>query len=336
MSKLRQLIRESITNYISEINEAGDISACESKILKTREAIELREKKISKEGIDEAYHDMLDENKLKEFAKEIKILEKSLAKHEKMLEKLKSKANKGEKVEDTEEKEIVDEVAIDENEGMEYEGMEYEEERFDEYGNQTDDGSYDAHGHLIDLDNEMMRAAYSRVDESFLHMQKLAGVITEAQYKAKKKSLIENQLNEDNLEVKSIAKKLYSWLKQNGVAASLATQNVNFKQIGIKDPKQQEATIYVFDDPSTKQTIIRVSLRGKESIVKDVENKLLTTYPGLEEFNKQQHKLYSGGLTNSQEIPGAINLTFDLKEKTTAKGGDINPNQRPNTPKPTV
>jgi len=158
------------------------------------------------------------------------------------------------------------------------------------------------------------------LSEEFRRMQVLAGLITEAQYK-EKKSLVENQLNEDNLEVKSIAKKLYSWLKQNGVAASLATQNVNFKQIGIKDPKQQEATIYVFDDPSTKQTIIRVSLRGKESIVKDVENKLLTTYPGLEEFNKQQYKLYSGGLTNAREIPGAINLTFDLKEKTTTKGG---------------
>ena len=82
-----------------------------------------------------------------------------------------------------------------------------------------------------------------------------------------------------------------------------------------------QGVCYVLDEPTTKKTIIRVSLRGKESIVKDVENNLLTTYPGLEEVNKQQYKLYSGGLTNSQEIPGAINLTFDLKEKTTAKGG---------------
>ncbi len=137
------------------------------------------------------------------------------------------------------------------------------------------------------------------------------------------KEEISRALNEDNLETKSIAKKLYSWLRQNGVAASLATQNVNFKQIGIKDPKQQEATIYAFDDPSTKQTIIRVSLRGKESIVKDVEDKLLSAYPGLEQFNKQQYKLYSGGLTNPQQIPGAINLTFDVKEKTTKKGGYV-------------
>jgi hypothetical protein len=161
------------------------------------------------------------------------------------------------------------------------------------------------------------------LSEEFLKMQKLAGLITEAQYN-QKISLIETQLNEDNLEVKRIAKQLYSWLKQNGVAVSLMTNPTemnSFKKIGIKDPKQEEATIATFDNPSTKQTIIRVSLRGKESIVKGVENKLLTTYPGLEQFNKQQEKLYSGRLTNAREIPGAINLTFDLKEKTTAKGG---------------
>jgi hypothetical protein len=205
MSKLRQLIRESITNYISEINEAGDISACESKILKTREAIELREKKISKEGIDEAYHDMLDENKLKEFAKEIKILEKSLAKHEKMLEKLKSKANKGEKVEDTEEKEIVDEVSIDENaedgpykvdpkdrKYLSMPGMENfdEDERFDADGTPNEEGMYDAEGNRIsfaDIDKAMYDGEAEYMNESFLHMQKLAGVITEAQYKDKLK-----------------------------------------------------------------------------------------------------------------------------------------------------
>jgi hypothetical protein len=176
---------------------------------------------------------------------------------------------------------------------------------------------------IINLLFKPYKMAKQMLSEEFLKMQKLAGLITEAQYN-QKISLIETQLNEDNLEVKRIAKQLYSWLKQNGVAVSLMTNPTemnSFKKIGIKDPKQEEATIIVLDHPSTKQTIIKVSLRGKESIVKGVENKLLTTYPGLEQFNKQQEKLYSGGLTNAREIPGAINLTFDLKEKTTAKGG---------------
>jgi hypothetical protein len=196
MSKLRQLIRESITNYISEINEAGDISACESKILKTREAIELRKKKISKEGIDEAYYDIIDENKLKEFAKEIKILEKSLAKHEKMLEKLKSKANKGEKVEDTEKKEIVDEVTIDENEGMEYEGMSEsltpeEEEELDmiedemRYAVSSDSAGNPKMKERYDYLKSKRDEMDETMNESFLHMQKLAGVISETEYNEK-------------------------------------------------------------------------------------------------------------------------------------------------------
>jgi hypothetical protein len=157
MSKLRQLIRESINDYVREIDEAGNIAALEAKMGKTQEAIELREKKMNMEGIDEAYHDMLDKGKMKELGAEVKVLEKSLTKYKKMLDKLKSKLNGSPKVEKEEEKEIVDEVEMEvdlgEGEDMETEGMEYEE----------------------------------KMNESFLHMQKLAGVITEAQYKTKLK-----------------------------------------------------------------------------------------------------------------------------------------------------
>lgn len=184
MSKLRQLIRESINDYIREIDEAGNIAALEAKMGKTQEAIELREKKMNMEGIDEAYHDMLDKGKMKELGAEVKVLEKSLTKYKKMLDKLKSKLDKSPKVEKEEEKEIVDEVEMDvdlgEGEDMETEGMEYEGE----------------------------------INESFLHMQKLAGVITEAQYKAKKKVLNEDVINltyntdSDDLKyVKNILKK---------------------------------------------------------------------------------------------------------------------------------
>ena len=165
MSKLRQLIRESITEYIREIDEAGNMAALEAKMSKTQEAIDKRKKMAAMEGIDEAYHEMLDKGKMKEITSEIKVLEKSLTKYEKMLEKLKSKADKTPKVE--EEKEIVDEVAVDvdldENEEMETEGMETEEMEYE-----------------------------GEINESFLHMQKLAGIITEAQYKVKRKVLNKN------------------------------------------------------------------------------------------------------------------------------------------------
>jgi hypothetical protein len=152
MSKLRQLIRESINDYICEIDEAGNVAALEAKMNKTQEAIELREKKMNMEGIDEAYHDMLDKTKIKELGGEVKALKKSLVKLEKQLEKLKSKSDKSPKVEDTEEKEIVDEVVIDE---MDSESDSQLEE--------TDDMSI----------------------YEMLHMQKMAGIISESEYVSK-------------------------------------------------------------------------------------------------------------------------------------------------------
>jgi hypothetical protein len=191
MSKLRQLIRESINDYVREIDEAGNIAALEAKMGKTQEAIELREKKMNMEGIDEAYHDMLDKGKMKELGAEVKVLEKSLTKYKKMLDKLKSKLNGSPKVEKEEEKEIVDEVEmnvdLEENEGM---GMGMEDERFDADGTPNEEGMYDAEGNRVsfaDIDKAMYDGEAEYMNESFLHMQKLAGVITEAQYKAKKK-----------------------------------------------------------------------------------------------------------------------------------------------------
>ena len=197
MKDLKQLIRESINEYIRGIDEAGENAALEAKMNKTQEAIELREKKMKMEGLDEAYHDMLDKTKMKELSSEIKALKKSLAKYEKQLDKLKNKGAK--KVKDVEEKEIVDENVEDSpynpknkdnvnrfSLGME-DNTEDDEERYDAYGNQTDDGSYDADGNLVDPEREIERAEYNRVDESFLYMQKLAGLITEGQYRAKSK-----------------------------------------------------------------------------------------------------------------------------------------------------
>ena len=199
MKDLKQLIRESINEYIRGIDEAGENAALEAKMNATTEAIELREKKMKMEGLDEAYHDMLDKGKMKELSSEIKALKKSLAKYEKQLDKLKNKGAK--KVEDVEEKEIVDENVEDspynpknkDNVNRFSLGMEDNTEDDEERGDYDADGKYkkgdryNAHGNLFDLEGEIGRAEYNRVDESFLHMQKLAGLITEAQYQAKKK-----------------------------------------------------------------------------------------------------------------------------------------------------
>jgi hypothetical protein len=209
MNKLRQLIRESINDYVREIDEAGNVAALEAKMGKTQEAIELREKKMNMEGIDEAYHDMLDKGKLKELGAEVKVLEKSLAKYKKMLEKLKSKSDKSPKVEDTEEKEIVDEVAVDVNLGENEEDSPYkvkskdrkylsmpgmenfdedEDLRYDEEGNEDVNGMYDVGGNFIgdegqSIDKAMMDKGMDEEMDIYerLHMQKMAGIISESE-----------------------------------------------------------------------------------------------------------------------------------------------------------
>ena len=160
MKTLKQLITESVNEYLREIEEAGNVNSMLEKIEKCKEAIAVRESKINKEGIEEAMHDMIDPKKIKELQKEVKVIEKTLKKYQKQLEKLKSK-NKHVGAEDTEDSTEEKEEIIDENmEDMEYNmGMNDDEERYD--------------------------AEYNRVDESFLYMQKLAGLITEGQYRAK-------------------------------------------------------------------------------------------------------------------------------------------------------
>ena len=161
---LRQLIKESIQEYIREVETSGNIAAQEAKIRACEEAIALREKKANMEGLDEAYHDMMDQSKLGELQKEIKELQKYKLKTERLLEKMKSKGGKDKK-EDTEEgralvnqEGAVDEVNIDEMDP--------------------------ATGPQLEEDS---------LNESFLHMQKLAGLITETQYN-QKKSLVENKI----------------------------------------------------------------------------------------------------------------------------------------------
>jgi hypothetical protein len=202
MSKLRQLIRESINEYIKAIDEAGHEAGMKARMEATQDAINKRKKMTELAGLDEDVKEMIDERKVKEVNSEVKALEKSLAKLQKQFDKLKSKGNKSE---ESEEKEIVDEVAIDENaEDSPYKvnpkdrkylsmpGMENFDEdlRYDKKGNEDINGMYDAGGNFVgDEGQSMDKAQYDNdpMNESFLHMQKLAGVITEAQYKDKLK-----------------------------------------------------------------------------------------------------------------------------------------------------
>ena len=232
-TEFRTLIKESIQEYIKEIDAAGNRAALEAKMEKTKEAIESRKKKINMEGLDEAYHDMMDKGKIKELTSEIKLLEKSLTKYGKMLEKMDAKdAPKMEEMKDDNvEEEVIDEVSIDETfpeSGAQLEEEELTPEESEELRKKAE--HYHKEYSIAEAKKKMTAAQKEKkedivkgmkksksfgkskeekakmyatatklatkesvetedevLNESFLHMQKLAGLITEAEYQKKRK-----------------------------------------------------------------------------------------------------------------------------------------------------
>ena len=226
VENLRSLIRESINEYIREIDNAGTKAGLQAKVTATEEAIAKREKMANMEGIDEAYHEMLDKGKMKEIGSEVKALKKSLTKLQNQLNKLNSKSEpKAEVVKD----EVIDEMTAEDDtqlgEDKESElggkrvpkkfkdsnSTDWIEDKIAPKGKFSDKkskGYFEVDEvELSDEEKEELRKKAEqnpsqalpegKLNESFLKMQKMAGVITEAQYNSKKKSLIENQLNEN-------------------------------------------------------------------------------------------------------------------------------------------
>jgi hypothetical protein len=124
-------------------------------------------------------------------------------------------------------------------------------------------------------------------------------------------------INEDNLEMKSIAKDLYTYLKKIGVAKVhlSAGSGKNYKRIGQRpggmstgESQDNTAQIQYWDDPYTKQTLVQVHLNGNNKKTKEIKDKLLQVYPKLEVKHEESRDGY---------------LFFILKEKTTKKGGEM-------------
>ena len=157
IENLRTLIKESIQDYIKEIDQAANEAAMDARITKCEEAIQMRETKLNNlKNLEEAA-DMLDETKVKMMEKEINELKKAKAKFEKQKEKM---ANKGKKKEVTTDAKTDGEASVDE----------------------------------ADVTAEMdmgEKPQEEALNESFLKMQKLAGVITEGQYRKKLQMLNE-------------------------------------------------------------------------------------------------------------------------------------------------
>lgn len=171
-TRLQELIKESVNGFLREIDIASEVATLEAKITEANKAIEDRTKKLEQaEQLRES--DLINEKKVKQLEKEIQALEKYKTKQESLLEKKRSK-NKTE-----------DEAPVD----VEVEMPVKEEEEVSEEANITEEAPIDEAPVEEDIFSEMMDEETGELNESFLNMQKMAGLITEAQIdEAKKKA----------------------------------------------------------------------------------------------------------------------------------------------------
>jgi hypothetical protein len=195
IEKLRSLIRESVKDHIKEIEAVAEAAAMEARLAEYDKAIETCENKITSAENLEEIKDLVDEGKINELRKKLKDLKKTKEK----LEKAKAKKNKGKEVTTDAETDNVDEAKEQTFSVNNLEPGEkhrpFKKLRREEPGtnrtapsNQTDNEE-DEPFNQGKTKNQPMDET---INESFLKMQKLAGLITETQYN-QKKSLIENK-----------------------------------------------------------------------------------------------------------------------------------------------
>jgi hypothetical protein len=101
-------LKEGIEKEIAEINKMAEYEVLESKLQKLADAIEKRQSQLGKLDEDEDMKALTDKNKIKDLQKDIKTLEKTKAKLEKMMSKHKGKVKKTEVIDEDEDGYIKD------------------------------------------------------------------------------------------------------------------------------------------------------------------------------------------------------------------------------------
>jgi hypothetical protein len=170
IENLRSLIRESINEYINKIDEEGNAAMYTAKKQACEAAIEARQQKLTRIDESDDLKELVAPDKIKEIQREIADLQKYKVKVERLEEKAR---NKGKKKVTTDAETDDKEAAVDENDILDE--MDLSDEESEELRKKAEKN-----------DKE-----YNPVNESFLKIQKLACVITEAEYN-KKKRLVEN------------------------------------------------------------------------------------------------------------------------------------------------
>jgi len=329
-NQLRQLIRESIQDYIREVEQSAGIAAQEAKIRACEESIAIREKKVALEGIDETMHEMIDQSKINLIKKEIKDLQKYLAKATKTLEKMKDKAEGKTTKKDTEEttdEGIIDEVSIDDEAGPKLEELTPEESEELRKKAEAYDKEYN-------ITNEM------------LLMQKRAGIISETEYRikveeAKKKMTAAQKEKKEDIvkgmkKSKSFGKSKEEKSKMYATATKLATKKTKslkeevqalFEddtlneelEIGLTDLGDDftKAIQGIFGD-NVKLQDVKVRYRPSTDTGKQPEFTFGATIPSVgDKDNYKGALIYTNFLSDGNGYVGYDNYSKD--KETTAK-----------------
>ncbi len=132
-------------------------------------------------------------------------------------------------------------------------------------------------------------------------------------------------LKEDALVLKNYGKQLYSLFKKEG-----ATPLLDFggKKVTSPDVKNQNVFISAYGD------VLHVDIRGvNKANAQKYGNLVAKQFPDLElKKGLSGEYIEIGSGWGGEEKDSYARLT--LGPKTTRKGGEVNPNQRPNAPKP--
>ena len=170
------------------------------------------------------------------------------------------------------------------------------------------------------------------LNEEFKRMQLLAGLITESQL---------GEAAGEDLELKSLAKKLFPIIKKYKMGVEYVTDTNEFNTKPQKtDPSFQVPAKILIKDGILTLAVYFLSL------AKSINELDMGSGPSSEQYDnakKQAALMY-------KDIAGVIGNEFEfrsqpttneygfyliqIRKKITAKGGATNPNQRPNAPKP--
>jgi len=159
IERLRSLIRESVKDHIKEIEAVAEAAAMEARLAEYDKAIKMCEEKIQTAENLEEVKDLMDEGKINELKKKLKDLKNKKEK----LEKQKAKKNKGKEVTtdaETDKEKNVEEGPYNQNNNM---------------GDDIENANVDETYTMDEMENDSMKE--EALNESFIRMQKIAGII---------------------------------------------------------------------------------------------------------------------------------------------------------------